>query len=207
MKILDLPAENMLPRVLLVRLYDTVAMQHTVQKRISDSYELSLYLEGSGTINIQNTPYPVSPGTIRFTKPGTLLSSIPDYRCITVFFDFGTADTILRNPILEGIPTYWTTHFEQLPLFEKLLQAHLSPQFSAPLKQNALLLSLLAELYESVHTQHGSNSAVQLCVNYMQKNFSENIIKTNNKQKRKRFNRISSLKTKNAKIQSEDTFY
>lgn len=175
MKTLELTSEKMLPRVLLVRFYDTVEMQHKVKKRISDAYELSLYLEGSGTVNIQNVDYPISPGTIRFTKPGTQLSSIPDYRCISVFFDFGSSNTVLRNPILEGIPTYWTTELEQRPLFEKLLQAHLSTQPTAPLKQNALLLSLLAELYESVHSPRGNSNAVRICVNYMQKNLSENI--------------------------------
>lgn len=175
MQILDMLAENMLPRVLLVRLYDTVAMKHTVKKRISDAYELSLYLDGNGTVSIQNEEYPACRGAIRFTKPGMLLSSIPDYRCITVFFDFGSANTLCRNPVLDGIPSYLATDCELQSGFEALLRAYVSTQPTAPLQQNARLLSLLAELYEKVHSGHKRNGAVHTCMRYMQKNFSENI--------------------------------
>lgn len=175
MQFLDLPAENMVPRVLLVRLYDTVAMHHTVKKRISDTYELSFYLDGTGTVNIQNARYPIATGTIRFTKPGTLLSSTPDYRCITVFFDFGVANTVIRNPILDGIPSCLTTDHEFRSHFEDLLNAYQSTQPTALLQQNAILLSLLGKLYEAAHSDHKYSSAVRSCVSYMQKHFSENI--------------------------------
>lgn len=121
MQILEVTAENMLPRILLVRLYDTVLMRHTVKHRVSDVYELSFYLEGSGTVHIQDTVYSVAPGVIRFTRPGTLLSSTPDYRCITVFFDFGAANTLAHNLILDNIPPYLTTDGKLQSRFEALL--------------------------------------------------------------------------------------
>lgn len=175
MKTLELAAENILPRVLLVQLYDTVTMQHMVRKRISDSYELSIYLEGSGDVMIQNTTYAITPGSVRFTTPGTALSSTPDYRCITAFFDFGSENTVLRNPILDGIPSFFSEDLQLLPHFENLLQAHLSPHPTAPLQQNAALLTLLAELYNKTHTHRKLCSAVRICTDYMQKHFSDNI--------------------------------
>lgn len=175
MRTLDQPTENMLPRILLARLYDTVAMKHTVKNRVSESYELSLYLEGSGTVNIQGTEYPVVPGAIRFTTPGTILSSTPDYRCITVFFDFGEKNTLLRNPILDGIPTFWNAGFAHREEFENLLRAHCSTFPTALMRQNSILLSLLATLYERVHTERKRSNAVSTCIGYMKENFKENI--------------------------------
>lgn len=175
MQTLELPAENMLPRVLLVRLYDTVAMHHTVKSRVSDVYELSIYLEGNGNVHIQGTVCPIVPGVIRFTKPGTLLSSTPHYRCITVFFDFGTADTLVSNPILDNIPAYIPSDSELQHHFEELLEAHLSTNPTASLQQNALLLSLLAKVYDSCYAQYKYSAAVRTCIGYMQKHFSENI--------------------------------
>ena len=175
MNILELPIKSMFPRILLVRQYDTKLAHHQIKKRISETYELGIYLDGSGTVNIQGTEYPISKGGIRFSKPGTLLYSTPDYRCITVYFDFGEEGTLYRNQILDNIPAYIATNSELQGQFEALLNAHLSTQVTAPLQQNALLLSLLASLYETLYTEDKYCSAVRLCLEYMQQHFSENI--------------------------------
>lgn len=175
MRIAELPIKSMLPRILLVRQYDTKLVYHQIKKRISDTYELGIYLDGTGTVNIQGTEYPISRGGIRFTKPGTLLYSTPDYRCITVYFDFGEESTLYRNPILDNIPSYISTNSDLQDQFEALLKAHLSTQATAPLQQNAILLSLLASLYETLYTADKYCSAVRLCLEYMQQHFCENI--------------------------------
>ena len=175
MFISELPTKAMLPRILLVREYDTKLVYHQTKKRISDTYELGIYLDGTGTVTIQGTEYPISRGGIRFTKPGTLLSSAPDYRCITVYFDFGEENTLYRNQILDNIPSYISTNGDLLDQFEALLTAHLSTQPTAPLQQNAILLSLLAALYEMLYTEDKYCRAVRLCLEYMQQHFWENI--------------------------------
>ena len=71
MRISELPIKSMLPRILLVRLYDTNLVHHQIKKRTADTYELGIYLDGTGTVNIQGTEHPISRGGIRFTKPGT----------------------------------------------------------------------------------------------------------------------------------------
>lgn len=175
MRISELPTKSMLPRILLVRQYDTKLVHHQIKKRISEAYELGIYLDGTGTVNIQGTEHPISRGGIRFTKPGTLLCSTPDYRCITVYFDFGEENTLYRNQILDNIPSYISTNGDLLDQFEALLKAHLSTQPTAPLQQNAILLSLLASLYEALYTADKYCNAVRLCLEYMQQHFRENI--------------------------------
>ncbi len=175
MRVSELPVKLMLPRILLVRQYDTRLVHHQIKKRTSDTYELGFYLDGTGTVNIQGTEYPISRGGIRFTKPGTVLYSTPDYRCITVYFDFGEERTLYRNQILENISSYISTSGNLQDLFEALLKAHLSTQVTAPLQQNALLLSLLASLHEIQYTADKYSSAVRLCMEYMQQHFCEKI--------------------------------
>ena len=175
MQVAELSTDAILPRVLLVRHYDTVAMQHQVKKRVSDSYELSPYLDGTGSVNIQGVQYPIEPGAIRFTRPGTILFSTPHYRCITAYFDFGKEDTLYRNPILDALPSYHPAGSPIQSQFEALLSAHLSTHAAAALKQNAILLNLLAELYQSLFAVQEHSNAVGACLSYMQENFSQNI--------------------------------
>ena len=45
---MELPLERMLPRVILVRDYDTVQMRHRIGRRVSEYYELSFFTGGTG---------------------------------------------------------------------------------------------------------------------------------------------------------------
>lgn len=171
----ELPVEQMLPRVFLVREYDTATMHHNKKERISEHYELSIYVEGSSWIIINGVRFPISRGAIRFTPPGTVLSSTPDYRCITVYFDLGPEGCVYHNPILDGIPGFFETACGQLPLFEALLEAYRSEEITARLRQNLLLMDLLASLFEEARSQKGYCHTVELCIRYMRAHFSEDI--------------------------------
>lgn len=175
MQPVELPAEQMLPRVLLVRDYDTVAMRHKTATRVSEHYELSIFLSGSGSVTIQGAQYPVSRGAVRFTPPGTVLTSIPDYRCITVYFDICPGGTPCHNPILDGIPRFFETACAQLPLFEALLKAYQSEALTARMRQNQLLLDLIATLFEETRSQDTYCDTVHMCIRYLRAHFAENI--------------------------------
>ncbi len=175
MDIPELPTEQILPRVLLVRQYDTAANHHRTQKRISEHYEISLYLEGTGRLSIRGAEHPLGRGAVRFTPPGVILSSTPDYRCITVYFDLSPQGLPCRNPILEGIPEFFETDCSQLPLFRQLLEAYGSESLTAPLRMNQLILSILATFYEETRSREGYSDAVNRCIRYLRGHFSENI--------------------------------
>ena len=170
----ELPLEQMLPRVILVRDYDTVQMRHKVAQRVSEYYELSFFTGGTGEMIIQGARYPVSRGAIRFSPPGTVLSSIPEYRCITVYFDFGD-DRVYHNPVLDGIPAFFETPGAQRQLFEKLLDAYRSEQITAKLRQNQLLLDLLATLFEETRSQDTYCDTVHQCIRYLRVHFAEDV--------------------------------
>jgi len=175
MQTFELPVESMLPRVLLARYYDSVAMQYETAQRRAESWELSFYLENSGVVLIGDTAYPVHTGDVRFVAPGTLLSSIPDFRCYTVYFDFGEPGTVCKNQILDGIPPYFHTTGELHSAFEEIVRCYESAEITARLRQNALLLSLLADLFETIHSGRQYCAAVRQCIEYIQTHFAENI--------------------------------
>ena len=171
---MELALEQMLPRVILVRDYDTVQMRHRVGHRISEFYELSFYTGGTGKVIIQGAEYPISRGAIRFSPPGISLSSIPEYRCVTVYFDFGDGQ-VYHNPILDGIPCFFETPGAQRSLFEGLLQAYQSEQVTAKLRQNQLLLDLLATLFEETRSQDTYCDTVHQCIRYLRSHFTGNV--------------------------------
>ena len=172
----ELPIENMLPRISLCRFFETVnAPPKKSLDRVAECYEISFYLRGDGSIHIDGNDYPVHYGDIRFTKPGTYLKSVPHYDCYTIYFDFGKMQEICRNPLLDGIPEYFHTAGETQKLFEELLETYSSRELTAPVRLNALLLSLLAQLFESVYARKKYCPAVEKSIAYMEEHFAQDI--------------------------------
>lgn len=172
----ELPIDAMLPRISLCRLFDTQnAPDWAPRHRIASFYELSFYLEGSGIVTIDDNTYCIRAGDIRFNTPGTHLYGLPHFKSYTVYFDFGQSDTPYKNAILEGIPAYFHTNGEPRKLFEELLEAFHSNDLTAPIRQNALLLTLLAHLFELAHSHKDYCPAVRICLDYMAEHYSHNI--------------------------------
>ena len=176
MRIRELPAEAMLPRISLCRFFETInAPPKKSLDRIAECYELSFYLRGNGSIHIDGTDYPVHFGDIRFTRPGTYLRSVPHYDCYTIYFDFGQAGEIYRNPLLDGIPEYFHTGGETQRLFEEMLEVSSSRELTAPVKLNTLLLNLLVQLFENIYSRRKYCPAVERCISYMEEFFMQDI--------------------------------
>lgn len=176
MKIRELPAEAMLPRISLCRFFETInAPPKKSLDRIAECYELSFYLRGNGSVHIDGTDYPIHFGDIRFTRPGTYLKSNPHYDCYTIYFDFGQEQEICRNPLLDGIPEYFHTGGEHRKLFEEMLEAYSSGGLTAPVRMNALLLNLMVQLFDSIYSRKKYCSAVKNCISYIEDHFAQDI--------------------------------
>ncbi|MBQ8003832.1 MAG: hypothetical protein IJ299_01935, partial [Oscillospiraceae bacterium] len=89
MKIVELPIEQMLPRIIDARVYEFEKGAQRKRKRKTYVYEIGFYLGGTGSIFIGDKEYPVHYGDVRFSKPGARLNSSPQYKCYTLVFDFG----------------------------------------------------------------------------------------------------------------------
>lgn len=168
----ELPIDMMLPRIISVREFELKQGECRKNARKSLVYELGFYLSGNGSIKIGDKQYEVNFGDIRFVKPGTILSSKPCYKCYTITFDFGENNTVYKNQILENIPEYFSTTGELCRLFEDILKSFLSTDIHEKLRCKALLMQLLASLFEIFYTSKKYSDAVRLCVAYMEENYN-----------------------------------
>ena len=173
----ELSIDAMLPRVLMVRQFDSAAaLWQNKRARVARHYELGYYTSShGGSLAVEGRDFQIRPGDIRFAMPGYKLNSQPDYQCITVYFDFGEEDVRYENQILDGLPAYISTDGALRPLFEELLHSYGSGQVHAGLQQKAVLMQILAELFALAHSRKQYCQPVQQCMEYMQRQFSQDV--------------------------------
>ncbi len=175
LKVIDLPIEAMFPRIIDARSFELTSGELKRPIRTANLYELGFYTGGGGTIIIEKEKHPVHFGDVRFIKPGTKLSSKPNYKCYTVIFDFGNSNTVYKNQILDNMPAYFKTNGEVLTYFEKIIKSHHSSDGVEKLNANALLMGLIYELFSSLYSKKKYSESVRKCILYMEENFGEEI--------------------------------
>lgn len=177
MTVVELPVGEMVPRVLLARHFNASgAISLNKKPRLAKCYELSFYIQGTGgSVLIGNNEYEIHPGDIRFVRPGASVNSAPDYKCMTVYFDFGQEGILYTNQVLDGLPEYLSTDGALQRLFEELLHWCQSGQVHAKLQQNALLMQILAEIFALAHSHKKYSQPVRISMEYMQAHFAEDV--------------------------------
>ena len=174
-KIIKLQTENMLPRIIDARQYELTEKDESKPKRTVRIYELSYYIEGGGTIYIDEDSYFIRNGDVRFARPGTVTNSIPSYKCYTILFDFGEDDVIYENQILDKIPDYFHTSGECVHFFEEIIKSNRSTDPAEKLRGNALLMQLIVTLYSSVNYKKACSAVIERSKKYMEENYTEEI--------------------------------
>lgn len=175
MKTVDTPIDLMLPRVLLARHFEYKKNMTLSKHRIAHTYELGFYLSGDGEVFINGKSNKIHYGDIRFSIPGTRLNSTPEYKCITITFDFGERGVVCKNQILENIPEYFSTAGELEGAFNEIIKHFNSTSVSAKLKLNASLMQLIAELFNANHSKKKYSEAVRDCIGYIKEHFSDKV--------------------------------
>ena len=171
-----LPEAEFLPHIRIARLFDTQAQSihaQTPQRRV-DCYELSYLLSGSGSLCIDGTDYPVRPWSVRFTRPGQVICSIPPFRCYTVFFDLD-AGQVCRNEMLDVLPEFFHAGESCQYLFEQLVHAFVTQEPGSIVLANALLMQLLAGFCQQKRQTEHYCLATRQCIDYIQAHLSEKI--------------------------------
>ncbi len=175
MKTVDLPIEQMHPRIFTARPFEYPEQQGAKGARRSFLYELGFYLGGNGTITIGDNVYDIHFGDIRFVKPGTYLNSTPEYRCYTVMFDFGENNTVYKNQILDNIPEYFSTTGELAGDFEAIMKSEHSSEVHGKLRSVTLLMQLLSTIFEMFYSKKKYSDSVRSMIAYMEENFQNAI--------------------------------
>ena len=172
-----LSEREMLPHIRMARLYDTrkVGVFEQTKPRCLDCYELGFYLTEGGGLEINGEKISIKRGDIRFTRPGDWISSMPPYRCYTVFFHWGVSDERCQNELLDAIPGYFHAGKNCQNLFEKIVEMFELQGIGTGMLQNALLLQLLYQCYYELHSGRQYCQTVKLCVDYMQANMAQDV--------------------------------
>jgi len=174
-KQVELPIEAMFPRIFSARSFSLLENKKENTGRISQLYELGFYLGGDGEIIIGEERHKVQFGDIRFVPPGVFLCSTPAYHCYTITFDFGESDTIYKNQVLDRIPTYFSTTGELRKNFEEMIRCINTNEMTGKIRQGAILMELLASIFELFCLENQYCDAVRHCIAYMEEHYGEPI--------------------------------
>lgn len=172
-----LPEQAMLPVIRMARFYSTAQDGRTArtQERQTDCYELSLFLDGSGSITMDSVTFQIHCGDVRFTRPGQMICSDPPFSCCTVFFRLGEDGVCCYNELLDSLPNYFFAGMGLLPVFKRLSEDFLSDEPGSTARRNAVLLELLCDLRRMLHSQRFCRSAVERCMEYMETHLAEKV--------------------------------
>ena len=80
--------ERTFPKLLMARYYNSRGMER-VPYRYAEHFEISVYLEDSGTLYIDGKAHSLHRGDMRFIRPGTHLRSTEEYSCYSFWLRFG----------------------------------------------------------------------------------------------------------------------
>lgn len=175
MKNINLPEEYTIPKIFLARQFSLTNNMLRPTGRYSTLYEVSLYYESTGTIEINNTLYNIKAGDIRFTKPGSFLKSTPTYSCFTINFHFGETDTIYHNQILDNISEYLSTDGSLKKYFEEIIKRENSSNPTDKIYQTSLLMQIITVLYEISIQKNPYTEVVTNCIKYLEENYYKQI--------------------------------
>lgn len=177
METVYLPEREMLPRILVARLYDTSAAGRTspTRTRRVEDYELSFCLEGGGAVLTENLRWELKPGDVRFSWPGQQISSEPPYRCYTLYFRLGPQGVLYRNELLDAISAIFSGELDQSALFARIVQLFDAGEPGCAAMGNGLLLELLAGYCRRFCSEGRCRPAVGACIAYMRTHLKERV--------------------------------
>lgn len=161
--------------ILFIRKYDTRLFNRPqrTRQRTAKNYEISYYLDGDGSLNINGEEFPIRPGYIRFMRPGDLACSTMHFRSITVNFILD-GDASDGTPLLSALPNYFYAGPEVEGLFERAFALYQSETPEMPLLCGAAILQLLGTLYQITHRTRLPEQ-VRKCMQYLDEHYDKHV--------------------------------
>ncbi len=163
-------------KIILVRKYDSVAAHRTAKtkQRTAEFYEMSYYLSGNGSVNINDTEYPIEPGYVRFVRPGDRVYSTPHFSCLTVNFELSSSNGFVEERIFSDIEPYFYAGNDTEGMFQKIIENSYKGTDENYLAQLSELMLILYRLCR-ISKKSGYPSEVEKCIRYMDENFASKV--------------------------------
>jgi AraC-like DNA-binding protein len=168
--------ENMHLRVLGARYFNSRAsMTERSPVRKAEYFEASVYLEDSGIVYINDIPYKIHRGDVRFTAPDTVLYSEPPFSAYSILFSFGDDNCQYSRDFIQSIPSYFPCGEDAIQQFTKIADLFVSSDTGSKLLMNARALELLYYLYSVTNELHKVTEPVRLCIEYIKEHYQEKV--------------------------------
>lgn len=173
-----LPEDKMIPVVHMVRRFMT--SEDKVQSsgkafRTVSGYETGIYLTDGGSITINGETHLLKRFDIRFLREGDRVSSVPDYICDSIFFNFGEPGSFYENEMLSDIPSFFEGNEGHAFLFQKITDCAKNEETGATAALHGLMLQLIANYYHLSHSKDHYSKVVVDCLIYMKKHMGEHV--------------------------------
>ncbi len=166
--------EQMLPTLMMGRYYNSRGLER-VPYRYAEFFEISVYLENSGTLYINDRPHQLHRGDVRFIRPGTKLSSTEEYSCYSFWFRFGEENRDFSPALVEKILPFFHGGEEMIADAANTVDLFAADRLGSKLKMNMLFLRLLYKCFSNSIKSQIQSPAVQSCITYLQEHFAEQV--------------------------------
>lgn len=163
----------MLPFVRLARRFSLSDESGATPPRTVSGYETGIYLTDGGEITVNGERHVLRRHDVRFLRAGDVVSSCPQYTCVSIYFDFGSMDVLHRNELLDAIAPVFPGTPEMARLFERVLSGAGVRTVGSAARVSACMLELLLSFYARLHSRETYSPAVLTCMAYMQAHLSE----------------------------------
>lgn len=162
------------PELLMGRYYNSRGMDR-VPYRFAEHFELSVYLEDSGTLYINDQPHSLHRGDVRFIRPGTKLGSTEEYSCYSFWFCFGEKNTDYNDALIDAILPFFHGSEEMIADAETAVSLFSSDQIGSKLKMNLYFMKLFYKCYSLSAKAQISSPAVQACVSHIKEHYAQSV--------------------------------
>lgn len=168
--------EFMYPELLHARAYRSVDYTHeNYPERKAEYFEISVYMESSGTVYINGDAHPIRRCDVRFCRPGdTLRSDIP-FHSLSLLIRFGEYNTEYNRNFMDRIPSYFHADEHTITLFQSIIDTYSSMTTGDKVSMNAYLFQLLHHLFTLCEQNRTVPPAVALCLTHMQEHYDQKI--------------------------------
>lgn len=168
--------ENMHLRVLGARYFNSrTYMTGRSPLRKAEYFEVSIYLEDSGIVYINDVPHKIHRGNVRFTAPNTRLYSEPPFSAYSILFSFGEDNCQYSKEFIQSIPPFFSCNEDTIQQFKKIAELFASSDAGSKLLMNARALELLYNFYNATNQLNKVTEPVKLCIDYIKDHFQEKI--------------------------------
>ena len=168
--------EKMYLSVLGARYYNSRSyMTGRSPARKAEHFEVSVYLEDSGIVFINDIPHKIHRGDVRFTTPGTVLYSEPPFSAYSIRLTFGEDNCQYSKEFIDAILPFFTYGEDIIPQFKKIAELFSSSDTGSKVLMNAYTLELLYNFYNATNESHKFTEPVKLCIDYIKEHYRQKV--------------------------------